>query len=82
MTLKLNNDNGLQRRRTEGLLLTYKGLTEVQRSGISFRTTSELCCFRNASESSTEVCQVFYLYGDSKFYLLVFLGFTELDKGI
>jgi hypothetical protein len=69
---------------------TFKGLTEVKRSGtilktigvISFRSISELCCFRNTSESSTEACQVFYLYGDSKFYLLVFRGFTELDKGI
>jgi hypothetical protein len=75
---------------TERQPVTYKGLTEVQRSGInlttvgviSFRTISELCCFRNASESVTEACQVFYLYGDSKFYLLVFRGFTELDNGI
>lgn len=49
---------------------------------ISFRTSSELCGFQNTSESSTQAYQVFYLYGDSKFFLFVFRGFTELDKGI
>jgi hypothetical protein len=33
---------------------------------ISFRTTSELCCFRNTSESSTQAFQVLNRYGYSK----------------